>query len=437
MDFTIETAEEYIPSKETRTYFKEVVSSYANENYRSAIVMLYSITICDLVYKMIELRDIYQDEKAKEILDDIEKMQQKNPTSSDWEAKLIKRIGAETELLSAIELKEIENLKEKRNLSAHPALTNQYELYRPTRQMTLSLIYEILNAVLTKPPLLSKKVIHSFLEDIANNKDIFITSNGQFDKKSLHAFLNVRYFDHMGDTLRKHLFRSLWKFIFMADDSQCDSNRQINFMALCCLYKTYDKELLDFIKLQPKYFGVKKDYLNLLYDFLIIYPDVFNNLQEDTIILTRKLYDHNDVHARILGVFILSSFKQHCDMLSKFDFGKYESPKSIEQDISLLYEYSNRICKPHYALRAYIKIFARSGSFDEANKNFNRWIRPYLNFMGMAELSDLLDALRTNSQIYDCWAIRREFEYINSFMRRFLGDDFNLVDELQDDIEAE
>jgi hypothetical protein len=85
--------------------------------------------------------------------------------------------------LSLVEIDEIKNLKAKRNLSAHPALTNQYELYRPTKQMTISLIYEMLNAVLTKPPLLSKKVIESFLDDIANNKDILMSSDGQFDKK--------------------------------------------------------------------------------------------------------------------------------------------------------------------------------------------------------------------------------------------------------------
>lgn len=36
---------EEIYFKKTREYFKEVVSSYSNENYRSAIVMLYSISI--------------------------------------------------------------------------------------------------------------------------------------------------------------------------------------------------------------------------------------------------------------------------------------------------------------------------------------------------------------------------------------------------------
>ena len=45
----------YIPEvddiyfQKTREYFDEVLSSYANGNYRSAVVMLYSVAICDLL----------------------------------------------------------------------------------------------------------------------------------------------------------------------------------------------------------------------------------------------------------------------------------------------------------------------------------------------------------------------------------------------------
>ena len=43
---------EKIYSIKSREYFKEVVSSYAIGNFRSAIVMLYSVCMCDLIYKL-------------------------------------------------------------------------------------------------------------------------------------------------------------------------------------------------------------------------------------------------------------------------------------------------------------------------------------------------------------------------------------------------
>ena len=45
-----------IYSPKSREYFKEVISSYVNGNYRSAIVMLYSVCICDLLFKLQELK---------------------------------------------------------------------------------------------------------------------------------------------------------------------------------------------------------------------------------------------------------------------------------------------------------------------------------------------------------------------------------------------
>ena len=58
--------------QKTKKYFKEVISSYSNGNYRSAIVMLYSVAICDILFKLEELKDMYNDEVAKEILQNIE-----------------------------------------------------------------------------------------------------------------------------------------------------------------------------------------------------------------------------------------------------------------------------------------------------------------------------------------------------------------------------
>jgi len=77
MDFSIESAAERIQNSKTKECFKEVVSSYTMENYRSAVVMLYSVVIADLIYKMQDLGDLYNDEKADNILTEIKTMQEK------------------------------------------------------------------------------------------------------------------------------------------------------------------------------------------------------------------------------------------------------------------------------------------------------------------------------------------------------------------------
>ena len=87
MDFFLEL--DKIESPKTKEYFKEVISSYANGNYRSAIVMLYIVTVTDLMYKLQELDELYNDSTARKILADLEK----NRTSkSSWENTLIDKI---------------------------------------------------------------------------------------------------------------------------------------------------------------------------------------------------------------------------------------------------------------------------------------------------------------------------------------------------------
>lgn len=79
----------------TRTYFQEVYSSYNNGNYRSAVVMLWSVMVCDAIYKLEKLDVVYGDKSAKRILSHISKMQDQEPLSPSWEIKLFEMLFEE------------------------------------------------------------------------------------------------------------------------------------------------------------------------------------------------------------------------------------------------------------------------------------------------------------------------------------------------------
>lgn len=79
---------ENIYFSQIRNYFKEIISSYDNENYRSAMVMLYSTIICDLLLKLKELSDVYNDSTAESLLNEINKERIRAGDSS-WEHKLV------------------------------------------------------------------------------------------------------------------------------------------------------------------------------------------------------------------------------------------------------------------------------------------------------------------------------------------------------------
>lgn len=83
MERNISELKEQIYFQRTKEYFEEVERSFYNENYRSAIVMLYSVVIADLLFKLEELKDYYLDPIAEGILEDINRMRESNPKNSE------------------------------------------------------------------------------------------------------------------------------------------------------------------------------------------------------------------------------------------------------------------------------------------------------------------------------------------------------------------
>ena len=144
-----------IYSPRTKEYFKEVLSSYSSGNYRSAVVMLYSVAICDLLYKLQELKDMYNDSVAIKILNEVESYRNTWATQpkARWEKELIDKIYKDTALLSLEDYTHINHLYDHRNFSAHPALNENFDLISPSRENTIAHINNILSGILVKPPI--------------------------------------------------------------------------------------------------------------------------------------------------------------------------------------------------------------------------------------------------------------------------------------------
>jgi hypothetical protein len=136
-----------IYSAKTKKYFKEVISSYENGNYRSAIVMLYSVVVCDVLFKLQELVDKYDDSGAKKILESIKTKSENDTNKSKWESDLFKEVFEKTKLIDEITYEQVKQLKQYRNWSAHPILNEHFELNTPTKEMTIGFILIMLNNI--------------------------------------------------------------------------------------------------------------------------------------------------------------------------------------------------------------------------------------------------------------------------------------------------
>ncbi|UII55434.1 hypothetical protein LS684_17640 [Cytobacillus spongiae] len=144
MEHNLAELVEGIYHQKTKEYFEEVLSSYEHQNYRSAVVMLYTVVICELIFKLNDLKDIHNDLKAKKILEDLEADKEDNPVSPDWENNLIEKAFKEAKLLENDVYIHITTLKRYRNLSGHPVLNSIEILHRPNKELVQSLMINML-----------------------------------------------------------------------------------------------------------------------------------------------------------------------------------------------------------------------------------------------------------------------------------------------------
>ncbi|HAZ7573744.1 TPA: hypothetical protein J8J82_002093, partial [Legionella pneumophila] len=223
---------EQIYDKRSKEYFLESYSSYQNSFYRSAIVTLWNLVICDVFFKLEKLHDTYDDSVAGEILDKfIKLMKQNNPTN--WELNLLEEISSRIHLIDSIELEKFKHLQKLRHLSAHPIIEKdniiETKLFTPTMYETRAMLENVLNGLLIKPPLFTKKIFDYLTKDLSENSKHLI------DDRQLIQYVESKYFKKMNSEVSFGIFKSLWKIVFSLDNQECQTNREINYRFLLIL----------------------------------------------------------------------------------------------------------------------------------------------------------------------------------------------------------
>jgi len=189
-DYSIEVSAEKIVDSRTKRYFAEVHGCYSAGYYRSAVVMPWSVVVTDILFKLDRLATAYGDATAETILKEIGDLRKNNPKSPEWETELVNKVASRTDLVDFAEHSFLQTLQAHRHLSAHAVMTSSEALFSPNKETVRAHIRNILEGVLTKPPIMSRKVFDSFLEDIEQFSQLNPVLDG------LKKFLEAKYFRH-------------------------------------------------------------------------------------------------------------------------------------------------------------------------------------------------------------------------------------------------
>lgn len=415
----------YIPEAEgiyfskTKEYFEEVLSSYASGNYRSAIVMLYSIAICDILFKLQELKDMFNDSVADGILQEVDKMRNAhdNKSKSRWEKELLDNVYKKTKLLDLEAYTNLNHLYDHRNFSAHPALNENYELIMPSKETTIAHIKNTLNNILTKPPIFIKNIVDTLTEDLKDKGEIY-----RERYEELSVYLNNRYYGKMPESMKLTTLKAFWKFCFCSPENEdCMSNLRINRMALEALIDCFPKEAYAYIKDNAHLFSVSVNETCMLCLSLMLsrHPEIYSALSAETKLHLDSCIEKN-ITAKLLSWFKFTTPKAY--ILSLKDEQQINSDLIA---VELLIHHFDDIGEIPMLIDYFIDYYGKSGSYNTADQRFEVEIQPFIGKMTGTQLIKLIEVIENNRQIYDRGAAYRTNGEIALRVKDVLGPDFD------------
>ncbi len=399
-EFSVEQAANKIVDHRSKEYFEEVTNNYFNGNYRSSLVMLWTVVICDLVYKLQYLKDIHNDEKAITILGEMIDFQTKNPANPKWEENLLKEIYSRTNLLESHELEALQSLQKHRHLSAHPVISKADILFRPNREMVLSDIRVALDAVLTKPAILTKQVFGELVDDLERVKDLFA------DNAQLKRYLESKYFSNLNEDVSAQLFKSLWRITFKIENKKCDENRPINARAVRILFERNREPLTEYIRNNSSYFSEISDGapLRQAIFFLGDYPHLFTLLSEAIREIIRAKA-RTDIDILTVSYFLSKDISEHIDMLVQYidDHHKHEFGAIHLIHINHINDLIRHASSAGIKIKIYellVTMYINAMNFDAADTIFSNYIKPHVDKFEKVDIELLISGIGENNQTH-------------------------------------
>lgn len=414
---------EKIYNAKTKLYFEEVMSSYNNNNYRAAIVMLYSVVIYDITVKIKELDEIYNQEWAKKTIKEINKLREDNPKSSEWEKTLIEKISQQRDFLSLSIVEGINHLREIRNQCAHPAIDNNDELFTPNKYETDALLCRMLDEILTIPAMFTNKITDYLTEQISK-----VAGYSEFkwkDRPQLSKTFN-KYFKRMNDKVFIKVFKDMWKLTFLISNEECDKNRFANMIFIDVMLRERHTLILEELKNEKEYFNKISNDSNIIrFLCILIYQNnyLLSFLEDYTMSLIKSIkYEALDM--QLFAWFAFDSIDEYIDNFVK-------NPKLHTMPSILIDNYKNDATfeqhKDKYR-KGLIDIYLGSPDFDSADKSFDNLIYPIKNDFSKNEILYLISNSENNSQL------TRRYGYLEGARKSRLMELIDIVGIKEEDI---
>lgn len=400
-----------------RSFFKEVVSTYYSSNYRSSIVMLYSLLVLNLYNKLQIMAN--EDSKAEAKLSEINTKIKKNTKYSEIEIELVDYFTAGYSLFFTPIKKDMEYLKSLRDGCTHLSVDNERLFVPEEYQVRMMIISMYKNIFTQKPPFIQN--LFNYLEDkleeygILYNlneteysrlkKKYFTRMNEESINKSISSFIKFAFFPPSGSIKKKNgAFYVLFYLTFYCEEigltsvwnSDSIKNRFKNPDPETIKDKENQRQLYDIILISKHFRDMMKE-VNEQFFSLAIDDNLYSNTLE-FIKNAKKIYPEEnvfDLFTRKYNKFSFISFDTVYKELQKDDLTKVEINKFALETVKMVPDFNG---------------------FDTADSYFDFLINHFTE-LSAETINTAFEKMKDNNQVTN---------------RRRFGKDINKIKELKD-----
>ena len=360
-----------VRDKTSKVYINEAILAYRNGAYRAAIVSTWIAVTFDIIAKIRELAE-QGDKEAIKLIDSFENnIKQKQISQLQiFENSLLDYAQNKFEFITSIELKDLERLKEDRNLCAHPAISESGILYQPTAELVKTHIVHSIIYLLQQQPVQGKVAINLIIEDI---KKVSFPQ----DYENTKIWLDSKYLNRAKPVLIKNLINALLKGLLNGEIAKEGKTLQV-----LNTLKTIASHNLPFY-LQEQSEVLKKQANNLsdsqlwhLIELLSLDNTLWSKLDKATQIRLKTILKNTNIK----NIELLNRY----NLLGKIDIQDF---KEVIDDIKI---------KISSEVEEAIVIYGNVGNYAKALDVGVNKILPYIPYFNLENTKNLLEAIKNN-----------------------------------------
>lgn len=370
-----------------KSYIKEAVACYKAGALRSAIVSAWIAIVFDLIEKLKELSLAGDQEADRQI-----KIYEKALSEGDitqalrFEKDLLKLAQEKLDLISKIELIDLERVQFDRHRCAHPSMNMDGEIFNPSAELARCHIRSAIEHLLQYPPAQGKYALERILKDI--NSEYFPST-----ALDIQIALNKSPLAYPRESLVRSLIIVLLKDLVTSEIPHKEEIKKATVLSTIeeLHPHTFEKTLEQIVS--NLFRELNDSQLIKAVTIISRLPNVWGFLDND---VTLKLTSYvkalpethlDDLDLILKSVHLKEAATYRTRLISRkeaHNFIFFDTPREVSDQI--------------------IKLYASSNSFEQAN-NFSEVVARYAFDYDKTQIQTLLNACSQNDQILESFNI--------------------------------